>query len=587
MTAALAMMLRICADLSLPPELITETIAAVAKRRMGKSFFARRTAEQVARLGFPFVIIDPKGDHWGIRSSCDGLHPGFPILILGGHHGDLPLDPSSGEAVARLVVEDRVSLLIDLSAMRKHEIATFCAAFLEALYRLKAATEHQHAMLLIIDEADAIAPQHPAANEARMVGAASDVVRRGGQRGIGCMVITQRCAVLSKDVLTQAQLLVVFRTIAKMDRKRIDEWIEVHGTPEQRAILLASLASLQKGDAWFWSPGWPTEEGIFQRSHVLPIETWDSGATPKPGQPPKLPKVRAPVDLAKARSALADAIARVEANDPIALKRQIAELERKLAAAMKGKLPVKEVVKMVAPTLPPPPPMLSKESMRLYASAQDQIAAAGELIGRASSKLQEAGAAAARVMTELRQPPARPARAPAAAAGGGLVLPPPPAKEIAPPPRIDGVHPSVIKICRALVGCGGAASRGKVGALTGFAPKGSTMRTYVQKGRSGGLFTGKDPLVITPAGREIAGQVEQLQTHDEILAMWVGKFGGPDHGTSKVLTYLCQNGATARDALEEATGYRGSTMRTYLQKLRSASVIEKGDPVAPSPSLWP
>jgi DNA helicase HerA-like ATPase len=62
-------------------------------------------------------------------------------------------------------------------------------------------------MMLVIDEADAIAPQKPQKGEERMLGAAEDIVRRGGQRGIGCVLVTQRSAVLNKNVLTQAQIL--------------------------------------------------------------------------------------------------------------------------------------------------------------------------------------------------------------------------------------------------------------------------------------------------------------------------------------------------------------------------------------------
>jgi DNA helicase HerA-like ATPase len=78
-------------------------------------------------------------------------------------------------------------------------------AFLEALYRLKAREQFRTPVMLITDEADAIAPQRPMEGEERMLGAMEDIVRRGGQRGIGCMLITQRTAVLNKNVLTQAK----------------------------------------------------------------------------------------------------------------------------------------------------------------------------------------------------------------------------------------------------------------------------------------------------------------------------------------------------------------------------------------------
>jgi hypothetical protein len=74
----------------------------------------------------------------------------------------------------------------------------------------------------------------------RLLGAVEDLVRRGRARGLGVTLVTQRSAVLNKDVLTQVEVLVALRTIAPQDRAAIDEWIKVHGTPEQREELMAS-----------------------------------------------------------------------------------------------------------------------------------------------------------------------------------------------------------------------------------------------------------------------------------------------------------------------------------------------------------
>lgn len=202
----------------LPSDAVTETFGIVARRRAGKSYTARRIAEQIHKSGQQLVIIDPKGDWWGIRSSSSGKDPGLPIIILGGEHGDVKLETSGGEVAARLVVEERVSVLLDLSSFRKHELVTFMTSFLETLYRLKAQEKYRTPVMLIIDEADAIAPQKPIGrDEPRMLGAAEDIVRRGGQRGIGCTMVTQRSAVLNKNLLTQCQVLVTLRTIAPQD----------------------------------------------------------------------------------------------------------------------------------------------------------------------------------------------------------------------------------------------------------------------------------------------------------------------------------------------------------------------------------
>jgi hypothetical protein len=325
------MRLQIAAELTLPLETVTQSIAILAKRRMGKSFTARRIIEQLAFARQQVVIVDPKGDWWGIRSSADGKTGGIPITILGGEHGDVPLEAGAGELVAKLVVEDRVSVLLDVSHFRKREVAIFMTAFMETLYRLKAQERYRTPLMLAIDEADAIAPQKPQPEEARMLGAAEDIVRRGGQRGLGCMLITQRSAVLNKNVLTQSEVLIALRTIAPQDRAALDAWFDVHGTVEERAELVQSLPSLPVGDAWVWSPGWPTAAGIFQRIHVLPIATFDSGATPKPGEKRTEPKQIADVDLEKLRGQMAATLERAKADDPKELRKRIAELEKELA----------------------------------------------------------------------------------------------------------------------------------------------------------------------------------------------------------------------------------------------------------------
>lgn len=330
--------LRLAPGLSLPLEAVTQTIAIVAKRRAGKSYTMRRLVEQLLKAGQQVVVVDPKGDQWGIRSAADGKGPGLPVIILGGERGDLPLEPSGGEVVAKLVVEERVSVLLDVSLFRKHEVATFMTAFLENLYRMKAREIYRTPMMLVIDEADAIAPQKPQKGEERMLGAAEDIVRRGGQRGIGCVLVTQRSAVLNKNVLTQAQMLVALRTIAPQDLAAMDAWIQVHGEPDQRKTLMESLPSLPVGDAWFWSPGWPTGAGIFERVHVSPIETFDSGATPKPGEKRLEPKAAADVDLEALKRQMAATVEKAKLEDPKLLRKQLHEA-RTLIKALELKKP--------------------------------------------------------------------------------------------------------------------------------------------------------------------------------------------------------------------------------------------------------
>src|ERR1700704_732376 len=74
------------------------------------------------------VVADPVGVTWGLRASANGKQPGLPIVVLG-EHGDLPLDVAGGQLIADLVVDERLSAVLDLSRFRKGEQVRFMTDF--------------------------------------------------------------------------------------------------------------------------------------------------------------------------------------------------------------------------------------------------------------------------------------------------------------------------------------------------------------------------------------------------------------------------------------------------------------------------
>jgi len=314
--------LRLAPDLALPAEAVTRTFAILAKRGVGKTYTAAVLVEELLTAGLHTCVVDPIGVWWGLRSSADGTAPGLPIIVLGGEHGDVPLEAAAGELIADFVVDEGQSVVLDLALFRKGEQVRFMTDFAERLYHRNRAPLH-----LVLDEADAFAPQRPQKGQERMLGAIEDLVRRGRARGLGITLVTQRAAVLNKDVLTQVEVLVALRTIAPQDRDAIDAWVRVHGTPAQRDALMTSLPALPVGTAWFWSPGWLD---LFQRVQVRRRQTFDSSATPVVGAQPASPRRLAAVDLGQLRARIAATIERAKANDPKELRRRIAELERTL-----------------------------------------------------------------------------------------------------------------------------------------------------------------------------------------------------------------------------------------------------------------
>lgn len=307
------MKLELSRDLKLPADAVTETFAILAKRGAGKTYTASVLVEEFLKAKLQTVVVDPVGAWWGLRSSADGKSEGFPIAILGGDKGDVPLEATGGHVVADLVVDERLSVVLDLSSFSKNERRDFVRYFLERLYQ-----RNRDAMHVVLEEADLFAPEGTLRKpgDEFMLGAVYDLVRRGRARGIGSTLITQRSASLSKEVLTQAEILIALRTTGPHDRKAIEEWIKYHGSKDERDIVLGELSGLPTGEAYVW---WPVEE-ILRRVKIRERSTFDSSATPKPGQTRRAPKTVADVDLDALTERMAATIEKAKAEDPRELR---------------------------------------------------------------------------------------------------------------------------------------------------------------------------------------------------------------------------------------------------------------------------
>lgn len=549
-------MLTIAPNLKLPIETVTQTFAILAKRGVGKTHCAVVMTEELLKAGQRVVVVDPVGVWSGLRSSKDGKSPGQSIVILGGDHADAPLEITGGAVVADLVVDERLSVILDLSRFRKGEQVRFMTDFCERLY-----LRNRDPLHIMMDEADAFAPQRPMRGEERLLGAVEDLVRRGRARGIGLTLITQRSAVLNKNVLSQVEVLVSLRTIAPQDRDAIDAWIQVHGTPEQRRELLASLPSLAIGEAWFWSPGWLD---IFRRVKVRDRETFDSSATPKVGQTIRAPKQMAAVDLEALRVRMAATIEKAKADDPKALRARIVELERAMKTQQKPLMVDREAVTEA----------VNHAVWGLQTTIKKKIAEAlaevEKLNGILASLSEFAGQYRSTGAIERALRPAetaRPARSPVAwtgkataAAGAGKASMPRAQRQIL---SVLAHYPE-------------GRNDVQVAIMAGYSSKGGGYRNALSGLRTSGLITGgNDRLVITDAGREAIGPIDPLPSGDELLAYWMGQLPKCERAILEFLVRQAGDLAQPITNVAAATGYEpnGGGFRNALSKLRTLELI--------------
>lgn len=542
--------LRVADNLTLPAEAVTQTFAILAKRGVGKTYTASVLTEEMLKAGLQVVVADPIGVWWGLRASADGKREGLPIVVLGGDHGDVPLEATAGETIAGLVVEERLSVVLDLSRFRKGEQTRFMTDFCERLYHKNRAPLH-----LVLDEADAFAPQRPMKGQERLLGAVEDIVRRGRARGLGVTLVTQRSAVLNKDVLTQAEVLVALRTIAPQDRNAIDEWVKVHGTPEQREELMQSLPSLPIGTAWFWSPGWLN---IFKRVKVRSRETYDSSATPKVGQKLRPPKKLAEVDLSKHRVRIAATIEKAKAEDPRELRRRIAELEQQVRQAATAKPRIQRVEV----------PVLRPADVRQLMQAVTKLSETGTALAGIA---QEISAAITKVSANGVRPPAT-----AEQNGSAQRLESLPVRQLRAPalPSDVKLPAGERKILAALAQYPRGRSKTQVAILTGYSHKGGAFNNYLSALRGKELIEGSgDNIRITEQGLA-TGPYEPLPSGQALIEFWMRQLGRAERAILSCLIEAYSSSLT-KEEIAAITGYEanGGGFNNALSKLRTLELI--------------
>ena len=316
----------------IPKEALDDRLAFVGTAGSGKTYNAGSCVERLLAAKARAIVIDPLGVWWGLRLWADGRkESSFNIPIFGGTHGDLALTEHAGALIGETVADMAESCIIDLSQIgTKAGERRFMLAFLTALYRgVNGLPVH-----LVIDEADMWAPQRlldKDGDAAKLLGMMETIVRRGRVKGFIPWLITQRPAVLSKDVISQADGMIAFKLTASQDRDAIGAWIEGQADRQEGKNILASLPSLERGRGVIWIP----TRGIL-KTESFPLKmTFDSSRAPKRGEKKHNATLK-PLDLGRLKDRLAKVETETKANDPKILKAEITELRAKLAKAEKS-----------------------------------------------------------------------------------------------------------------------------------------------------------------------------------------------------------------------------------------------------------
>ena len=316
----------------IPDAAVAQNTIALGKTRAGKSSKMRLIVERLLDHAKPVCIIDPKGDWWGIKSSADGKKAGYPLIIFGGEHADVPINEHSGAHIAELIATGNRPCLIDLGGWMVGARTRFFIEFASTMFKLT-----KGARWLVVDECHNFAPQGKILDPdaGKMLHWANRLASEGSGKGLTLISASQRPQKVHKDYLTSHETLIACRVIHKLDRDAIKDWIDGNADPAIGKEVMASLAEMERPQAWVWSP----EIKFGPKLITFPMfKTYDS-FKPQGADAPATLKGWASIDLNDVKAKLAAVVEESKANDPKALKAALATAQAELAKLRRSPVP--------------------------------------------------------------------------------------------------------------------------------------------------------------------------------------------------------------------------------------------------------
>jgi hypothetical protein len=534
----------------IPDAALDDRLAFLGTSGAGKTYAAGTAVERLlGRMKARVVIVDPLDVWWGLRLKQDGSRAGFPVVIFGGAHADLPITEAAGALIGETVATMAESCVVSLGGFpTKAAERRFMLAFLERLYR-KATGEPFH---LVFDEADLFAPQKT--SEPQLQNLMEQIVRRGRVKGFIPWLITQRPAVLSKDVLSQADGLIAMKLTSSQDRDAIHGWIEGQADRKDEKRMLARLPQLARGEAVIWIPG----RGLLQEAKFPAKETFDSSRTPKRGETVRRASLK-PVDL--------DAV-----------KARLAQVQSEVAKpkAAGGKTAAAPAVTV---TVPDPRALRQAEDAGRRVGFDD-----GKRVGFSEgykTALREAQLAVAAVKTPEPTLTPMPQRPPVPA---GVTIPARPAPRA---PRAQAVADADDKplakaerlILTALAQYPQGRTKVQIAVLTGYAVGGGGFNNALGSLRSRGYVVGQGvtELIATGEGISALGEFQPLPSGPDLLDHWMRQLGKAERLILATLTAVYP-ATLSKEEVAEGAGYEasGGGFNNALGRLRTLELINGG-----------
>lgn len=548
---------------AIPKSVLAHHTAIVGKTGSGKTSTEKLAVEQVYQEGFRVCVLDTtKSDWWGITSSASGKSAGLPFKILGGPRGHLPLHSSAGKALGQLIGSGKLPhSILDMADFEAGGIQRFFVDFAPALMR-----SAKGVLYLVIEEAHELAPKERAGfgSENMAIHWAKKLATAGRSKGIRLIVATQRVQALHNAVLGSCETVIAHRLTAPADQDPVLKWLKANSDKETEQAVAKTFSSLSTGEAWVCSG----EARIFKRIKFKKFSTYDNTATPT-GDDAQHHVTTAAVNLDELRSIIGDAVAEAEANDPKALKSQIAKLQAELSSAR------------ATPVRPASPEAIAAYERQGYeravAGMKPSLAAIDVIMEKVQSKLAD-------LVLEVRE----------ARSGLFATVPPPPTAAPRPMPAPAPItRPTPVEsnsnlpkaerlVLTALAQYPRGRTKTQIAILTGYSSNGGGFNNALSKLRSNGFITGSATIQITQEGLQALGPFQPLPHGRALLDHWMRQLGKAERAILEQVTNAYPRSLTKAE-IAAGAGYEpnGGGFNNAMSRLRTLELISgSGDIIA-------
>jgi len=237
-------------ELNVHDHMISQPLAIIGIRWIGKSYEAGKMCEQLCEVKQPFVVIDPEGEYWTLKERYPVIVAavGKPVGRPKGYKADLIVTSETAATLARRIAGKGYSVVLDSRNATMADQYAVLGNFLEALYEAEA--EYNRPLVVFMEEAHVLIPEIGRVRlpgikklQDKVIYWAWEVAARGRHRGLGYVCIARRAAEVAKAVLSQCPTRFIFKLVDPADLS----WLRESGFTKEE---IDEIQKLPKGTAF-------------------------------------------------------------------------------------------------------------------------------------------------------------------------------------------------------------------------------------------------------------------------------------------------------------------------------------------------